>query len=218
MIKRIIFDLDNTLIMWKKEYEKVVDDSLDAVNYPKTEDLYVKINDTESEYEKEIETTHFEKHDMIDYINKKLNLSLPYEVMDLWSEKVGNCAPEKYPEEDYKTLEYLSKKYELAILTNWYIEDQKRRLEKAGILKFFTHFYGAEKYIKPYKESFLQAVGNFSLDEVAMVGDNLELDVKGAMNAGIKKVVWRDVKNLESEKRVGEIDVIHKLVELREIF
>ena len=44
MIKRIIFDLDNTLIMWKDEYEKAADIALNVINYPKTNDLYKKIN------------------------------------------------------------------------------------------------------------------------------------------------------------------------------
>ena len=39
MIKRIIFDLDNTLIMWKDEYEKAADIALNVINYPKTNDL-----------------------------------------------------------------------------------------------------------------------------------------------------------------------------------
>jgi|GEM_PF-150781 len=51
MIKRIIFDLDNTLIMWKDEYEKAADIALNVINYPKTNDLYKKINEVESEYE-----------------------------------------------------------------------------------------------------------------------------------------------------------------------
>ena len=45
MIKRIIFDLDNTLIMWKDEYEKAADIALNAINYPKTNELYKKINE-----------------------------------------------------------------------------------------------------------------------------------------------------------------------------
>ena len=70
MIKRIIFDLDNTLIMWKDEYEKAADIALNVINYPKTNDLYKKINEVESEYEEG--KTKFDQKEVIDYLNEKL--------------------------------------------------------------------------------------------------------------------------------------------------
>ena len=219
MIKRIIFDLDNTLIMWKDEYEKAADIALNAINYPKTNDLYKKINEVESEYEEG--KTKFGKKEVIDYLNEKINLHLPYEFMDIWLENIGRIAvPKEYPKEDFETLEYLSKKYELVILTNWFIECQIKRLENIGICKFFTKFYGAEQCAKPYKESFEQAAGKFQMDEIAVIGDSLKMDIKGALDAGIEKVVWRDIKN-KAEEYKDELEgvyVIKKLKQLKEIF
>lgn len=218
MTKRIIFDLDNTLIMWKDEYEKAVDEALDKINYPKTADLYHKINEIESEYE--MGKKRFDGKEMIDYINQNLNINLPYEFLDIWLEKLGDKAPKIYPKDNYETLEYLSQKYELVILTNWFIESQMKRLETAGILKFFKGFYGAEEHAKPFKESFIQAIGEHKLSEVVMVGDNLKIDAKGALNAGIKNVVWMDINN-KSEGCKEELDgicVIHELKELKKIF
>lgn len=218
MIKRIIFDLDNTLIMWKDEYEKAADEALDEINYPKTEDLYHKINEVESEYE--TGKKRFDGKEMIDYINKNLNINLPYEFLDIWLEKLGSKAPKEYPKTDYELLECLSKKYELVILTNWFIESQKKRLETAGILKFFTDFYGAEEHAKPFKESFVQAIGEHKLSEVAMVGDSLKMDVEGALNAGVGNIVWRDINNKTEEynEKLNGIYVIHELEELKKIF
>ena len=53
-----------------------------------------------------------------------------------------------------------------------------------------------------------------------MVGDNFKLDIKGALNAGIEKVVWRDVKNKAEEYKneLDEICIIHELEELKQIF
>ena len=215
MIKRIIFDLDNTLIMWKDEYEKAADIALNAINYPKTNDLYKKINEVESEYEEG--KTKFDQKEVIDYLNEKLNLHLPYEFMDIWQENIGRIAvPTEYPKEDFKTLEYLSQKYELVVLTNWFIESQIKRLENIGICKFFTEFYGAEKYAKPYKESFEQAAGKFQMDEIAMVGDSLKMDIKGAIDAGIKNVVWRDIKN-KAEEYKDELEGVYVIKELKQL-
>lgn len=216
MIKRIIFDIDNTLIMWKNEYEKAADEALLEINYPKTNDLFHKINEVESEYEKG--KKYFDKKELIDYINEKLNLDLPYEFIDIWLEKVGNRVPEKYPKEDYETLKYLSGKYELVILTNWFIESQKKRLENVGILDFFSDFYGAEKYAKPFKESFEQAAGKYKMNELAMIGDNIDTDIKGALNAGIEKVVWINNNNKFEKNKENEIYAINELKQLKEIF
>lgn len=175
MIKRIIFDLDNTLIMWKDEYEKAADIALNTINYPKTNDLYKKINEVESEYEEG--KTKFDQKEVIDYLNEKLNLHLPYKFMDIWLENIGIC-------------------------------------------KFFTEFYGAEQCAKPYKESFEQAAGKFQMDEIAVIGDSLKMDIKGALDVGIEKVVWRDIKNKEAKDK-GELEgiyVIKELKQLKEIF
>ena len=216
MIKRIIFDLDNTLIMWKDEYEKAADIALNAINYPKTNDLYKKINEVESEYEEG--KTKFNQKEVIDYLNEKLNLHLPYEFMDIWLENIGRIAvPKEYPKEDIETLEYLSKKYELVVLTNWFIEFQIKRLENIGICKFFTEFYGAEQCAKPYKESFEQAAGKFQMDEIAVIGDSLKMDIKGAIDAGIKKVVWRDIKNKANEYKKEELEGIYLIKELKQL-
>ena len=141
--------------------------------------------------------------------------------MDIWLENIGMIAvPKEYPKEDFKTLEYLSQKYELVVLTNWFIESQIKRLENIGICKFFTEFYGAEKYAKPYKESFEQAAGKFQMDEIAMVGDSLKMDIKGAIDAGIKNVVWRDIKNKAEEykEELEGVYVIKELKQLKNIF
>ena len=70
MIKRLIFDVDNTLILWKKEYDKALDKTLDELQYPKTENLFNEINNAEIEYEKN--TKKFDKIEMTNYIKLAL--------------------------------------------------------------------------------------------------------------------------------------------------
>lgn len=218
MIKRLIFDLDDTLISWKKEYDKLIDEVLQEIQYTHTKDLYKKINNAEVEYEKD--RKYFDKKEMINYINKKLNLNLPENFVDLWLEKLPYCVPEELEKENYETLEYLYHKYELVILTNWFKESQVGRLKNLGIDKFFKEVYGAEKYAKPYKESFIQAVGQHKITECAVIGDSFEIDIKGAQNAGIEKLIWKDNQNKKQEYKdfLTGVDVITKISELKQIF
>ncbi len=218
MIKRLIFDVDNTLILWKKEYDKALDKTLDELQYPKTENLYNEINNAEIEYEKN--TKKFDKIEMTNYINKKLNLQLPNNFIEIWLKNLAYCIPEKLNEEDYKTLEYLYNKYELVILTNWFKDGQLERLKKLRILKFFKQIYGAEKYMKPHEQSFIQAMEGYKPNEVAIIGDDLKIDIEGAQNAGIKNVVWRNIvgKSIDTKLIPKDIKIITELSELKQIF
>lgn len=218
MIKRLIFDLDNTIIPWEKEYDKVVNEVLEEIEYPHTEELYNDIIKAEVEYEEN--RKFFDKKEMVKYINEKLNLNLPQNFINLWLKKVPYCIPKELKKEDYEALEYLHQKYELVILTNWFKESQIKRLKNLNILKFFREVYGAEKYAKPYKESFLQAAGKNKLSECAMIGDSLEIDIKGAQNAGIEKIIWKD--NKRQKEKYGDflmgVNVISSISELKQIF
>ena len=102
----------------------------------------------------------------------------------------------------------------MVILTDWYVDSQKARLEKVGILQYFQDVYGAEKTKrKPYPEAFLQAIGNNKPEECVMIGDDFERDIKGAIQAGMKAIYYcpidKDIK--------GEFVKVEKLEELREI-
>ena len=58
------------------------------------------------------------------------------------------------------------------------------------------------------------------MDEIAVIGDSLKMDIKGALDVGIEKVVWRDIKNKEAKDK-GELEgiyVIKELKQLKEIF
>ena len=58
------------------------------------------------------------------------------------------------------------------------------------------------------------------MDEIAMVGDSLKMDIKGALDAGIENVVWRDIKNKAEEykEELEGVYVIKELKQLKEIF
>ena len=212
MIKRIIFDLDNTLISWEKEYNYEINKALKKLNIPYTEEEANQISIAFDEYENAYLT--FQKDKMVQFINeytkKQYPKELVYEIIKGWE----SCVPERIEPEIIELLEYLKKKYELVILTDWYVDSQKARLEKVGILQYFQEVYGAEKTKrKPYPEAFLQAIGNNKPEECVMIGDSFKRDIKGAIQAGMKAIYYcpidKDIK--------GEFVKVEKLEELREI-
>ena len=90
-------------------------------------------------------------------------------------------------------LDYLiEKKYLLHLITNGFEKTQWSKLSSSGLDKYFTHVITSEasNSLKPKKEIFEYAMNKAgaSLKESIMIGDNLEADIQGAINAGMDSV------------------------------
>jgi len=218
MIKRLIFDVDNVLIPWKDEYNNVIDKTLYELGINNEKLNNDTIRNAQLEWESKI--TKYDKQDLLEYINKNLNVNLTMKFIDLWQENLAECASKDFPKSYYETFKYLSNKYELVALTNWFTETQSERLKTANIYQYFKRVYGGEISAKPNKESFIQAVGNNRPEECAMIGDDLEIDILGAKKAGIKNLVWKDIYNKKEEysNLLNGVRVIKEIEELKNIF
>lgn len=206
MIKKLIFDLDNTLIMWKDEYVDALRDTLKKYNNNEDPNY---INDLIDSYENYYDK--YDKEKMLEHINNNIKDKVSVDFMNDFLEKIGFMSE---PNEDViDTLEYLSKKYELVVLTNWFTVPQANRLKTAKIDKYFKEIYGGEYFIKPNKEAFINAAGNTKLEECIMIGDSYNLDVMGAYNAGIKPI-FMNPKHKENKNNFEEIE---KLSDLKDI-
>lgn len=216
MIKRVIFDIDDTLIPWK--YSKEVDNVLNDLGIKHTEEDTHNIIKALEEYENEYYM--FDKKLMIQYINKYTKKQYPetfiYTIIDRWAE----CVPSEIDSSIQDTLKYLNKKYEIVALTDWFVEPQSKRLEKVGILKYFSNIYGAEKTKrKPFKDAFTQAIKTNKLEECIMIGNSIERDIKGALNAGLQAIWYNPnnkLQNIEYEKN-QKYQIITKIEQLQEI-
>lgn len=211
MIKRIIFDLDNTLIEWKDEYWDGVEEALKSEYIKYTKQDIKDIENAIDRYETEYNT--YTKENMLEWINKSVNIKVNMRFLEKCLEHFSNCIPNKIDKDIYETLEYLSKKYELVVLTNWFEKQQAKRLETVGILKYFSKVYAPETFlIKPNKEAFMKACQN-KPEEVVMVGDSLKADIEGAINAGLKAIYI----NKNAEKGSKDYITINEFSELKNV-
>ena len=195
MIKRVIFDIDNTLIPWKEEYYDEINKVLDFLNIEHTKDDYNKIKEAFSEYENEYYT--FDRKLMLDYINKYTKKQYPKEFIYGCTNRWADSVPQKLDESVINMLKYLKDKYQMVILTDWYADQQIEKLEKLNILQYFSKIYSAEKVKrKPFKEAFLQAIEDNKPEECIMIGDDFERDIKGALNAGLHAIYYNQKNNV----------------------
>lgn len=117
-------------------------------------------------------------------------------------------------------LDYLTeKKYALHLITNGFEKTQWGKLNNSGLGGYFTHVITSEmsNSLKPKKEIFEYALDKAKalLSESIMIGDNLDADIQGAMNAGMDSVF---VNHINAVTDLNPTYTVTHLKELELIF
>jgi putative hydrolase of the HAD superfamily len=117
-------------------------------------------------------------------------------------------------------LQYLrDKQYVLHLITNSFEKTQHNKLMFAGLKPFFNEVITSEGSgsLKPNKEIFQFALQkcNANREESIMIGDSIEVDIIGALNAGIDQVY---VNHLGVDPTVRPTYMVNSLKELEKIF
>jgi HAD superfamily hydrolase (TIGR01549 family) len=95
----------------------------------------------------------------------------------------------------YEFIEWNHKnEIKIGILTDYETEYQIVKLEKLGLLKFVDHIVTSEEVgiEKPSKQAFLTILNKMKLapEHVLMIGDNYEKDILGALEIGMKGLLF----------------------------
>jgi putative hydrolase of the HAD superfamily len=117
-------------------------------------------------------------------------------------------------------LQYLNDKgYALHLITNGFEQTQHLKLKYAGIDGFFAEVITSEgsNCIKPNKEIFEFAFQKTKAlpEHSIMIGDNIEVDIQGGINAGIDQVY---VNHVNVAPTIQPTYTVYSLKELEEIF
>jgi putative hydrolase of the HAD superfamily len=116
-------------------------------------------------------------------------------------------------------LSYLKNKgYQLHLITNGFDITQKSKLEHSQLTDFFVEVITSEasQALKPSKEIFDYAISKCGTccEESIMIGDNLDADIQGGINAGMDTIF---VNHLNIEPHIKPTYTIHHLKELEQI-
>jgi putative hydrolase of the HAD superfamily len=120
----------------------------------------------------------------------------------------------------FEILDYLrNKQYDLHLITNGFEKTQWSKLKHSGLDRYFSQVITSEasNSLKPKKEIFDYALAKAgaNLKESIMLGDNLEADIGGAMNAGMDCIF---VNHINATTDIKPTYIITHLKELEEIF
>jgi putative hydrolase of the HAD superfamily len=225
--RHVFFDLDNTLWDFKANareafyriFERL--DLLDRIaDFNNFLEVYEKYNEhLWTEYRKgKVRKEQMRLQRMV-MAFKEIGLDdpdLPQRVGDLYVKE----APGKtnlFPGV-HETLEYLSGKYRLYILTNGFAEIQLQKLNNCQLQSYFTKLFMAEMvgYQKPDRRFFEYAIksAHAHKNECLMIGDDPEADIRGAFNVGIDQVYYNTGDKPCAIQPTWEIRDISKLREI----
>ncbi len=116
-------------------------------------------------------------------------------------------------------LEHCKNKYSLHLITNGFETTQWLKLQYSGIATYFTAVITSEKSnsMKPYKEIYEYALKTTGaqVNNSIMIGDALDIDILGAINAGWDQAYFNPNKLKHQRKPTYEVS---ELCELKKIF
>ena len=116
------------------------------------------------------------------------------------SEKIGNQYIENSPKRTVlidgtlELLDYLNEKYQMHIITNGFEEVQFDKLKNSGLINYFDQVVTSEAagFKKPNPIIFEYALkkANAQVSKSVMIGDDLNTDIIGGINAGIECIYY----------------------------
>jgi putative hydrolase of the HAD superfamily len=131
-------------------------------------------------------------------------MGLPHALQpeNIWQEYLDICPRmTKLIPGALECLELLKSKFKIGILTNGFEGTQTLKLSESGIGEFVDYLQTSERVglAKPSLDFFQLALSNNSIlaSEVLYIGDNLNTDVWGGLNAGIK-TYWFNQNDTDS--------------------
>lgn len=227
-VKHIFFDLDKTL--WDFETnsslalnELYIKHELSSHGIPSIEemiDIYSKINQKLwAEYAMNIiskETLRTQRfNETFEYFGV-YNYDLAFQ-FGLDYVEVSPRKNTLYPH-TIETLNYLKEKYQLHIITNGFEEVQYIKLESSGILNYFKEIITSEKAgaKKPDKAIFEFAlnISNASPENSIMIGDDIDVDIKGALNSNLRAIHFLPQSTFKISEDFITINSLSNLIEI----
>lgn len=117
--------------------------------------------------------------------------------------------------EAHETLEYLSKKYTLHLISNGFKESTELKIELSGLAKYFqtiviSEIVGVNKPDKAIFEFALQNAKAIKAESL-MIGDSIEADIRGALSFGMDAIYFNP------DNKEVPVDVTRQISHLKEL-
>ena len=193
MVQNILFDLDETLLDFKRSESRALSNMLRHIGVEPTEKVisrYSEINKSRWKLlEQGLLTRQQVKESRYEILFAELGVEYSAAEATAYYEDQLSQKGFVFPD-TIKLLETLHGRYRMYIVSNGGSNVQSGRLADSGIGKYFEDIFisedaGAEK---PSRE-FFDYCFEIKADETVIIGDSLTPDIQGGINAGIR-TIW----------------------------
>ena len=224
MIKVILWDVDGTLLDFKKAEYVAIKKCFEIFNLGECSDEMIsRYSDINRRYWEKLERKEITKQEVL--VNRFVDF---FESED----SATNCAEEFNKEYQlqlgeticfcdncYEMLKDLKGQVKQYAVTNGTKIAQDRKLQKSGLIDIFDGVFiseeiGCEKPGIEFFEHVWNEIGTYEKEEIIIVGDSLTSDMQGGNNAGIT-CCWYNPKHLENNSNLKidyEIDDLQKIL------
>ncbi|MEO7976295.1 YjjG family noncanonical pyrimidine nucleotidase [Flavobacterium sp.] len=220
-ITDIFFDLDHTLWDFDKNSEmafsKIFKDKFPEICCNDFIEKYIPINQACWKLYQNDKISHLElRYNRLKFSFDALNISISDEDINQIANDYIECLTDNNHlfEGAIDVLEYLKPKYKLHIITNGFANIQDKKLNNALLSGYFSTITNSESagVKKPNSIIFDYAVNlaKASKENCIMIGDCLDADVNGALNAGLDAIFF-NCKELEAPKNIKQINNLLEL-------
>lgn len=220
-ITDVFFDLDHTLWDFDKNSEMAFDRIFKS-RFPeiKIQDFiekYIPINQECWKLYQNDKITHVElRYNRLRFSFDALNVAISDENIN----EIANDYIEFLTDNNHlfdgaiEVLEYLKPKYKLHIITNGFANVQDKKIYNAALTGYFDTITNSELagVKKPNSIIFDYALNAAKASKVnsVMIGDCLDADVNGALNAGLDAIFFND-KKIEAPENIKQINHLLEL-------
>ncbi|WP_298879530.1 YjjG family noncanonical pyrimidine nucleotidase [uncultured Polaribacter sp.] len=198
-IQHVFFDLDHTLWDFEKNsdltFKKVFNKNNIDTNLESFLEVYRPINFEFWKLYREEKVTKAElRYGRLKKTFDAINYTISDGIIDLIAEQyIDHLSDFNYLfEGTFEILDYLKEKYQLHIITNGFEEIQSKKLQNSKIDHYFNKVITSESVgvKKPNPKVFTHALKLANANSVnsIMIGDNVEADINGAINVGMKAI------------------------------
>jgi putative hydrolase of the HAD superfamily len=220
-ITDIFFDLDHTLWDFDKNSELTFE-SIFNINHPTIEtkifiEKYVPINQACWKLYQYDKISHKElRYNRLKHSFDAINYAISDEQIESIAEEYIQLLPENNHLFDgaFEVLDYLNQKYKLHIITNGFAEVQHKKLSNSNIGSYFQTITNSEmagvKKPNPIIFEYALDLAKAKKENSIMIGDCLEADVHGALDAGLDAIFFNG-NNVQVEQNIKQVNHLLEL-------
>ncbi|MDI5899124.1 YjjG family noncanonical pyrimidine nucleotidase [Flavobacterium sp. LB2P84] len=221
IITDVFFDLDHTLWDFDKNSELTFETIFNK-NHPAIEtkvfiEKYVPINQECWKLYQYDKITHAElRYNRLKYSFDALDYSISDEEIDTIANDYIRFLPENNHLFDgtFEVLEYLNQKYNLHIITNGFADVQYKKINNSNIGSYFQTVTNSEmagvKKPNPIIFDYALDLAKAKKENSIMIGDSLDADVQGALDAGLDAIFFNESK-IQVEQHIKQINHLLEL-------